>query len=630
MQKEPRAILEKYWGHHDFRGSQKSIIDTVISGKDVLALLPTGGGKSVCYQIPAMSMDGICVVISPLVALIQDQVAQLKKKNIKAIALTGGIPFSELNDLLDNCVYGNYKFLYLSPERLKQSIVQERLLQMQINLVAMDEAHCISQWGNDFRPAYLECASIRELVPNIPVIALTATATPKVVEDIVSNLNLKQVQIFKDSFLRSNIVFKVKATEDKQYQLKKYLSRNAGSTIVYVRSRKMSVSLAKFIGQLGVRADFFHGGLSNMEKTQKLDQWISGDNRVMVATNAFGMGVDKPDVRLVVHYQIPDSLESYFQEAGRAGRDGKQSTAIILFQQEDEDRAKQQFLSSLPSISFIKKLYVKLCNYFQVSYGECPSEPMALKFGEFCNRYEFNPNMALNGLRILDQHSVISLTELFNEKVTLQFVASRVGIFQYLEKNRKSAPLIKTVLRTYGGITEHETKINLGLLSKKSNETEKHIKKVLEQLHKDGVAEFKYDTSDLQLHFLVPREDDRTINPFGKKIENHNAVKRDNMDAMLKYLHVTKTCRSVYLLEYFGEKDSEDCGTCDICTGKKKHRSGGNLEEKVMEILTIRPHSSRALEKLTGANEKTLLRTLQGMLEDELIVLNQKNEYILK
>ncbi len=630
MRKEPKVILKEFWGHQDFRGSQKLIIDTVISGNDVLALLPTGGGKSVCYQVPALSMDGICVVISPLVALIQDQVAQLKSKNIKAIALTGGIPFGELNDLLDNCVYGNYKFLYLSPERLKQSIVQERLQQMHINLIAVDEAHCISQWGNDFRPAYLECAQIRELVPEVPMIALTATATPKVVDDIIDNLRLQEVQIFKDSFSRSNIAFEVKQTEDKRYHLKKYLNRFQGSSIVYVRSRKMSVTLSRFLNEQDIHADYFHGGLSNIEKNEKLDRWLRNSTRVMVATNAFGMGVDKPDVRLVVHYQIPDSLESYFQEAGRAGRDGKQSKAVILFHQEDEVLAKQQFLSSLPAVSFIKELYIKLCNYFQVSYGECPTAPMPFKFGAFCKHYGFNPGMALNGLRILDQNSIIALSELFNEKVTLQFVASKAGIFQYLAKHGKVAPIIKTILRTYGGITEYETKINLHLLSRKTNESEKRLKKILSQLHKDGIAEFKYETSDLELHFLVPREDDRTINPFAKKIENHNSIKRDNMDAMLKYLHVTKTCRSVFLLEYFGEKDSEDCGTCDICIRKEKRGSGENLEEKLMEILKIGPHTSRALEKITGADENILLKTLQSMLEDELIVLNQRNEYILE
>ena len=367
MHKNITSVLQQYWGYDDFRGSQRKIIDTVISGQDVLALMPTGGGKSICYQVPALAMEGICIVVSPLVALIQDQVAQLKKRNIKAIALTGGIRSNEVNDLLDNCVFGNYKFLYLSPERLQQTVVRERIQQMNVNLIAIDEAHCISQWGNDFRPAYLECSILKELAPQTPTIALTATATPRVVDDIVENLELKEVRIFKDSFSRSNIAFKVRRSEDKLYQLKKYMGKIPGSGIVYVRSRKMSISLANFLINNGVSASFYHGGIPKSDKEEKLNRWLNGKDRVMVATNAFGMGVDKPDVRLVIHYQIPDSLESYFQEAGRAGRDGEPSTAIILTSKEDADRAKQQFLSTLPDVGFVKTVYSKLNNYFQIS-----------------------------------------------------------------------------------------------------------------------------------------------------------------------------------------------------------------------------------------------------------------------
>ena len=345
--------------------------------------------------------------------------------------------------------------------------MQERIQQMNVNLIAIDEAHCISQWGNDFRPAYLGCSILKELVPDTPIIALTATATPKVVDDIVENLELDHVRIFKDSFSRSNITFRVKRSEDKLYQLKKYMDRIPGSAIVYVRSRKMSISLANFLIKKGISASFFHGGIPKSDKEKKLNLWLSGKVRVMVATNAFGMGVDKPDVRLVVHYQIPDSLESYFQEAGRAGRDGKPSTAIIITSNEDADKAKQQFLSTLPDVAFVKKVYSKLNNYFQISYGELVLDSLAFKFNEFCKRYGFNPNMTFNALRILDQHSVLSLAENFKEKTTLQFVASKNEIFNYLDKNRKTAPIIQTILRTYGGITEYETKINLYMLSKK-------------------------------------------------------------------------------------------------------------------------------------------------------------------
>ncbi|WP_421807447.1 RecQ family ATP-dependent DNA helicase [Flagellimonas sp.] len=628
MHKNITSVLQQYWGYDDFRGSQRKIIDTVISGQDVLALMPTGGGKSICYQVPALAMEGICIVVSPLVALIQDQVAQLKKRNIKAIALTGGIRSNEVNDLLDNCVFGNYKFLYLSPERLQQTVVRERIQQMNVNLIAIDEAHCISQWGNDFRPAYLECSILKELAPQTPMIALTATATPRVVDDIVKNLELKEVRIFKDSFSRSNIAFKVKRSEDKLYQLKKYMEKIPGSGIVYVRSRKMSISLANFLINNGVSASFYHGGIPKSDKEEKLNRWLNGKDRVMVATNAFGMGVDKPDVRLVIHYQIPDSLESYFQEAGRAGRDGEPSTAIILTSKEDADRAKQQFLSTLPDVGFVKTVYSKLNNYFQISYGELISEPQAFKFNEFCSRYAFNPNMAFNALRILDQNSVLSLAENFKEKTTLQFVASKAEIFNYLDKNRKTAPIIQTILRTYGGITDYETKINLYMLSQKTGTGEERLKQLLQQLADDNIAEYHNHSSDLEITFLLPREDDHTINPFAKKIKDFNQVKVDNMAAMLGYIANQKMCRSVYLLNYFGEKSAEKCGTCDICTKKAKVSPPHDLEQKILELLEIRPHSSRQLERVTGTSEKELLILLERLLENGLVSINIKNEYI--
>ncbi|MCR9228110.1 MAG: RecQ family ATP-dependent DNA helicase [Flavobacteriaceae bacterium] len=630
MHKDTTGILKQFWGYDDFRGSQKKIIDTVLLGQDILALMPTGGGKSICYQVPALAKDGLCIVVSPLVSLIQDQVSQLKKKGIKAIALTGGIPPSELSDLLDNCVYGNYKFLYLSPERLQQSIVQERIQQMNVNLLAVDEAHCISQWGNDFRPAYLECSILKELVPETPMIALTATATPPVVADIVENLELENVKIFKDSFSRSNIEFRVKHSKDKLQQLKKYMERTSGSAIVYVRSRKTSISLANFLIKNGISASFFHGGIPKSDKEDKLNLWLNGKVRVMVATNAFGMGVDKADVRLVIHYQIPDSLESYFQEAGRAGRDGRPSTAVIITSNEDGDKAKQQFLSTLPDVAFVKQVYSKLNNYFQISYGELVSEPLSFKFNEFCKRYGFNPNMAFNAIRILDQNSVLLLAENFKEKNTLRFVASKTEIFKYLDKNRTTAPMIQTILRTYGGITDHQTIINLYMLSKKTGTAEANLKQLLQRLAKDRIVEYVNNTSDLEITFLVPREDDHTINLFANKIKDFNQVKQNNMAAMLGYVSNKRICRSLYLLNYFGEKTSEKCGRCDICTKKKVVASPHDLENRVMELLEIRPHTSRQLEKAMGAKEKELLKTLEHLLEDERISLNFKNEYIKK
>ncbi|WP_190808501.1 ATP-dependent DNA helicase RecQ [Flagellimonas sp. S3867] len=625
MQQSIKSILTEYWGYPDFRGSQEQIITSVLEGKDILALMPTGGGKSLCYQVPALVNEGICIVVSPLVALIQDQVGQLKSRGVKAVSLVGGISFEELTNLLDNCIYGNYKFLYLSPERLQQTMVQERIREMNVNLIAIDEAHCISQWGNDFRPAYLDCSILRELAPNAPTIALTATATPKVMQDILENLELNDPQVYKDSFLRRNITFKVKHTEDKLYHLKSVIESVSGSAIVYVRSRRMTVTLADYLNKNGFNASFFHGGISKTDKEERLNSWLTEKVSTMVATNAFGMGVDKANVRLVVHYQIPESVESYFQEAGRAGRDDKPASAILLTSPEDKDRAKQQFLAHLPNVAFVKKLYLQLNNYFQIPYGELVQETQEFEFNTFSKRYELNPNMAYHGLRVLDQNSVVALSENYNEKTTLRFVSSKNEIFSYLEKHPKSAPIIQTILRTYGGITEFDTKINLLLLSKKTSASEKHIKTILQQLHDDGIADYKNVSSDIELTFLVPREDDRTINRFAKRIKDLNEIKKGNLLAMLAYVENTNRCRSSYLLNYFGENTKDKCGVCDIC------RTSGHLTDElrnvVLNLIKDRPHTSRQLVKLTQLDEALVLEVLQELMEDELIQLNHKNEY---
>lgn len=560
----------EYWGHEGFRGSQEAVIHQLLSGRDVLALMPTGGGKSICYQVPAMAREGLCIVVSPLVALIHDQVAQLKARGIKAIALGGGISAGELGHLLDNCLYGNYKFLYLSPERLQQPMVQERIQGMNVNLLAVDEAHCISQWGNDFRPAYLHCSQLRELRPGVPLVALTATATPRVLGDIVENLHLEEAEIFKDSYARTNIAFKVKHTEDKLGQLKKYLDKNPGSAIIYVRSRKRCENLSAYLNREGIPSAYYHGGLPHREKEGKRILWGHGEIRAMVATNAFGMGVDKADVRLVVHDRAPDSLESYYQEAGRAGRDGKPATSVILDAKADREMAESLYLSALPTVEHVKKVYSKLNNHFQISYGELPGTPLPLRFREFCDRYGFPPALALNVLRILDQNSVLSLVDAYRERNLLRFVGSKGEIFGYLERNRGSAPVVQAILRTYGGITQYDTPIDLQLLTRKTGRSESAIKTVVQQLADDGLAQYSSQDSDLEITFLVPREDDHTIYPFARKIEKFNRIKGENLRAMLGYIGNKKICRNRVLLNYFGENSPEKCGSCDICTKGEK------------------------------------------------------------
>ncbi|MCW5515538.1 ATP-dependent DNA helicase RecQ [Muriicola sp. Z0-33] len=631
MIREPAAILQEYWGFSDFRGSQESIIETILAGSDVLALLPTGGGKSVCYQIPALSKEGICIVISPLIALIHDQVDNLKSKGIKALALTGGMSFEEVSDLLDNCLYGNYKFLYLSPERLQQEFVQERISHMPVNLVAIDEAHCISQWGNDFRPAYLECAVLRDLHPEAPIIALTATATTKVANDIVENLRLCHLETFKDSFSRENISYKVLIQEDKQYHLKQLCKATVNSGIVYVRSRKSTEALCAYLNKQGISSAYFHGGISKGEKKKKLEQWLSNEKKIMVATNAFGMGVDKPDVSLVVHYQIPDSIENYFQESGRAGRNGDRALAVLLTNENDELQVKRQFLQVLPDLPFIKMLYKKLNNYFQIPYGSHSMETLQFHFNEFCDIYGFNTIKAYNGLRILDQNSVIALSQAFSRNTKLQFLASKDQLFTYLDNNQQLAAAVQVILRTYGGIFDFETKINMYLLSKKTGMSEEALHLLLQQLHKDEIVDYQAQHNDLEITFLVPREDDLTINAFSRNVQDYVETKTSNVASILAYIKNRKLCRNRQLLLYFGEKTETNCGKCDVC--ESKIRKPGNhyqeISEAILAQLKRNNKSSKVLITEIPFESTKILETLQLLLEDRKIAINSQNQYKL-
>jgi len=628
VQPSPKEILKQYWGYSEFKTSQEQIIDAVLAKKDVLALLPTGGGKSLCFQIPALVNQGICIVVSPLIALIKNQVDTLKEKGIKAIALTGNIPQNELIDLLDNCLYGNYKFLYLSPERLRQDIIKDRILQMNVNLIAIDEAHCISQWGNDFRPAYLDCAILRDLAPDVPIIALTATATPEVARDIVENLKLQDFYLEKTSFSRDNITLLVKFNDDKSYQLKQELSKTKKSSIVYVRTRRNTIELSNFLNYQSISATYYHGGLSKKEKDNRLEDWLGDKVQVIVATNAFGMGIDKPDVEVVVHYQIPDSIENYFQESGRAGRNGEPAKAILITNNADENQVKGQFLSGLPTVAFLRQLYNRLNNYFQISYGEISPEVYSLNFNTFCDTYKLNPYITYNGLRMLDQNSVLSLAESFSKKTSIQFIATKNQIFDYLETYTKSAPIIQTILRTYGGIFEYDTKINTWSIAKKVNLPENVITKTLEQLAKDQIINYSAQSNDIEIVFLVPREDDSTINMFAKKVDALITQKTKNIDTMLAYLKNDTVCRNQYLLNYFGEK-REKCGQCDVCLkAVPLHVSVIELaKEAILKQLKMSPQSSRKLIIEVLYKEDVIFNALQELLEEEIITLNTTNQY---
>lgn len=632
MNKSPKEILQQYWGFSDFRGSQEEVIAAILQKQDVLALLPTGGGKSVCFQVPALVKDGICIVISPLIALIQNQVNNLKEKGIKAIALTGGIPFDEVINLLDNCMFGGYKFLYLSPERLQQDIVQERIQKMNVNLIAIDEAHCISHWGHDFRPAYLECSKLRGLLPDTPMIALTATATKQVATDITDNLKFIDPVIVKDSFSRKNIAFKIYREEDKRYRLKQLCSQIKKSGIVYVRTRRLTQEIAQYLNANGSSATFFHGGISKQEKEKKLNQWLQNETQIIVATNAFGMGIDKPDVQLVIHFQIPDSIENYFQEAGRAGRDRNTAEAVLITNKTDEAFVKKQFLSVLPDTEFLKLVYNKLNNYFQIAYGEGKDGKFQLNFNTFCSTYGLNSLLTYNTMQILDQNSVIALNESFSKKSTVLFIASKETVFDYFEKHQDCVTVSQTILRTYGGIFDFETKINIRLISKKTNTSEANVSKILAQLHKDEIITYTAQHSDLDITFLVPREDDITINVFAGKVKERHAIKEDNLNAMLTYINNDSLCRSRQLLNYFGETSETNCGICDVCTSSNTTNETEliSISEELLLQFKKGPIASRRLIELVSYKEQDVLKAIQQLLEDGIIQINSKNQYELE
>lgn len=626
----PLQILHKYWGFNSFKQSQELIINSVLEGNDTLALLPTGGGKSVCFQVPALLSEGICIVISPLIALMKDQVASLQEKGIKALALTSGISYTELDTLLDNCIYGNYKFLYLSPERLQQELVQDRIRKMNVSLVAIDEAHCISQWGNDFRPAYKNITILREFLYNIPFVALTATATPKVVNDIKENLQFTNAKVFKNSFKRENIFYEILHTQDKHEKLRKALTGNITSAIVYVRSRGLTVELSDYLKNNGIEALAFHGGLPLDQKENRLKQWLNNSTQVMVATNAFGMGIDKPDVNRIIHFNLPDSIESYYQEAGRAGRNGKLAKAIILMNNSDKLLLKKQFLSVLPDVATVKLVYKKLCNYFQIAYGEGENSTYQFDFNSFCKTYEFNTVQTYHAVQVLDRNSIIYISNTFNKKTTLQFLVSSNQVLDYLKKNELFSLPVKAILRTYGGIFDHNTSINLALLSKKTGINENTFISVLQQLYKDELIDLKIAHTDSELTFITPREDDKSINRIAPIINQQNELKHDQIQAVLDYVNNNKVCKSLQLLTYFGETETTACGNCSVCEETDKPKpSQDSIKNSIITQLETGDKSSKDLTEIIPFAEKEILIVLQLLLEHNIIVLTKQNNYKL-
>ncbi len=625
---EALQILQKYWKHDSFREPQEAIIQSVLDGNDTFALLPTGGGKSVCFQIPAMMLNGICLVISPLIALMKDQVQNLQIRNIKAIALTGGISQDDIIDILDNCQFGNYKFLYLSPERLQHDWIVERLKQLPINLIAIDEAHCVSQWGHDFRPAYLKISALKTHFPSTPFLALTATANKRVQEDICTHLALVNPKVFTKSFTRENLAYHVIKTEDKLFKIQQILTKNPQSSIIYVRNRKSCIETSKQLNQLGFTATFYHGGLPAKEKEKNMQLWLENKSQVIVATNAFGMGIDKPDVKTVIHIQLPENIENYYQEAGRAGRNGEKAFGIIVTNPTDIGYTKAQFIDVLPDKKFVKDVYIKLNNYFQIAYGEGYNESFAFSLNQFCAQYQFPVIKTFNSLQFLDRQGIITFQSESTEKISLQFIIPSKEVIRYISLHPHDEPVITTILRTYSGIFDVETTINPHLIGKKANTTEKQVEEVIDKLAASQCILLHAKNNDSSITFNEAREDDLTINRVAKFLEHQNKLKEEQFQSVVNYITNDDTCKNKMLLAYFDEISKDDCGICSYCTSKKKVQPI-EITQSVLQLLAKSPLSSREIENQLHISSEATIFAIQLLLENNQIKINSKNQYYL-
>jgi len=627
----PIDILQKYWKHDTFRTPQNEIINSVLEGNDTFALMPTGGGKSICFQVPGMMKEGICLVISPLIALMKDQVANLQKRGIKAIALTGGISSDEMINLLDNCQFGNYKFLYLSPERLQSDWILDRIKALPINLIAIDEAHCVSQWGHDFRPAYLKISNLKKHFPKVAFLALTASATKRVEEDIIVQLGLEQPHVFRKSFARENIAYMVFEIEDKLFRMEQILLKNPGPSIVYVRNRKSCLDIASQLSALGFATTYYHGGLPSKEKDKNMQLWMEGNVQVIVATNAFGMGIDKANVKTVIHIQLPENLENYYQEAGRAGRNSEKAFAILLTSPSDIYQAENQFIQVLPDKKFLNELFIKLCNYFQIAYGEGINESFTFNLNAFCIKYKFPTLKAYNAMQFLDRQGIITLSQEFSEKITMQFLIESKEVIRYISLNTADEEMLLAILRTYPGIYDMPTAFNLSLIAKKSNSTEIQVSQLLEKLKLKEIISYQTRNNDATIVFNEIREDEKTINRVAKYLENQNVLKISQLQSVIHYANEKNICKSRLILAYFGEENSPDCGICSYCITKKnkKKESESSINEKIIGFLKMQDLNSRDIVKLSQYESDDVIFALQFLLEEETILLKPNNQYTL-
>jgi ATP-dependent DNA helicase RecQ len=599
----PLSILKKYWGHDHFRALQEDIIHSVIQKKDTLALLPTGGGKSVCFQVPALLLDGICIVITPLIALMRDQVDQLKKKGILAYAIHSGMTRTQVDLILNNAIYGGVKFLYVSPERLKTEIFIERFKQMKVGLIAVDEAHCISQWGYDFRPPYLEIGALRDIKPDVPIIALTATATEVVQKDIMVSLRFKEENIFKKSFARNNLSFVVRKTESKEKKLLDILQKVKGSAIIYVRSRKATQDVANLLSRRGISATFYHAGLTFEQRTTRQDEWINNKTRVMVATNAFGMGIDKPDVRVVMHLDLPENLEAYYQEAGRAGRDGLRCYAAILYHDADILSLKSKVDQSLPSVEYLKTVYQAIANYYQLAVGSSEGESYDFDMYKFTERFGLNPVEVYNALKKLEEEGLLQFNESFYSPSTLHFIADHHELYQFQVANAKFDEPIKMLLRLYGGeLFSGYVKISESYIASALKITAKQVVAFLQHLNDLKIAIYSPVRDKPQVTFITGRQDADRLPLNIQRLNERRKLITSKMEAMVNYTGSNHQCRMQMIQDYFNETSTSACEICDVCIQKRKTENASAYAAlKALILKNLDGHEPMPLETLEGA-----------------------------